>query len=285
MVSIELELPDDFLLEENRNGYLVTKKMKEVWAIELDLLNKFLQVCKKYNLEYFAESGTLLGAIRHKGFIPWDDDIDIVMFREDYIKLCEVAEKEFHNPYFFQTEFTDPGSVRGHIQIRNSLTTGIRNVEFNEECRFNQGIFIDIFPMDKIPNNSNKVDFFRRLKYMQTKMIEFSIENYRKKCSTEKNPYFQEFEELCQRYNCNSKAVQIGAIEYSCDRSDMIRNVEDYKDFVEVDFEFLKIRVPIGYRRVLTEQYGNWNECIVGNSGHGDVFFDTDVPYIKYIGG
>ena len=284
MVSIELELPDDFLFNENRNGYLVTKEMKEVWAIELDLLNRFLQVCKKYDLDYFAESGTLLGAIRHKGFIPWDDDIDVVMFRKDYIKLCEVAEKEFKSPYFFQTEYTDPGSIRGHAQLRNSLTTGIRNVELNGDCRFNQGIFIDIFPMDRIPNNYLKSDFFRRLKYMQIKAIDFSVVNYRKNRSIEKNPYFQEYEELCQKYNCNPNAIHIGAIEYTCDRSDMIRNIEDYKNYEEVDFEFLKIHVPIGYRRILVEQYGNWNECIRGNSGHGEMFFDTDVSYTEYIG-
>mgnify|MGYP001218621471 CR=1 FL=1 len=83
------------------------------------------RICKANGLKYFADSGTLIGAIRHEGYIPWDDDIDIMMFREEYDKLCKVAPKELKYPYFFQTEYTDKGSLRGHAQIRNCKTTGI----------------------------------------------------------------------------------------------------------------------------------------------------------------
>ena len=72
----------DFLKEEYRNGYLITDKMKKVWAVELDLLSELDRVCKKYNIKYYAAFGTLLGAIRDKGFIPWDDDLDIRVFEE-----------------------------------------------------------------------------------------------------------------------------------------------------------------------------------------------------------
>lgn len=92
----------DFLKEEYRNGYLITEKMKKVWAVELDLLSELDRVCKKYNIKYYAAFGTLLGAIRDKGFIPWDDDIDVWLLRDEYERLKQVAPKEFTGKYYYQ---------------------------------------------------------------------------------------------------------------------------------------------------------------------------------------
>ncbi|WP_302782657.1 LicD family protein, partial [Acidaminococcus intestini] len=156
MITLNIKLPDHFLDEEVQDGFLVSQKRKEVWAVELDLLTEFDRVCKKYKLRYFADGGTLLGAIRHGGFIPWDDDIDLAMFRDDYDKLCSIALHEFKNPYFFQTEYTDRGSLRGHAQLRNSNTTAILRNSLNCKYKFNQGIFIDIFPMDSVTENQSK---------------------------------------------------------------------------------------------------------------------------------
>ena len=75
MVELKIKLPDSFFYEEERDGYWVSSEIKELWAVQLDLLNEFDRVCKKYNLKYILDFGTLLGAIRHKGFIPWDDDL------------------------------------------------------------------------------------------------------------------------------------------------------------------------------------------------------------------
>ena len=159
MVDLNIELPKGFLEEEVRCGYTVTRKMKEVWAVELDLLKEFKRVCNKYDLKYCADGGTLLGAIRHQGFIPWDDDLDIAMLRKDFEKLNEVAPAEFKKPYFWQTEETDKGSARGHAQLRNSDTTGIIKNEYEHQRNnnFNQGIFIDIFPFDTVIDSEEKL--------------------------------------------------------------------------------------------------------------------------------
>ena len=86
-MNIKLSLPEGFLEEEVRCDYTVSKEMKKVWAVELDLLAEFQRVCKLHDIKYSVCGGTLLGAIRHKGFIPWDDDIDVMMMREEYEKL------------------------------------------------------------------------------------------------------------------------------------------------------------------------------------------------------
>ena len=147
MVKLNLEIPEGWLEPEEKWGFQVTRQRKEIWAVELDLLHELDRVCKKHGLTFFADSGTMLGAIRHKGFIPWDDDIDVAMMRDEYEQLCKIAGEEFSYPYFFQTEYTDHGTLRGHAQLRNSMTTAVLKDENHTQYPFNQGIFIDIFPL------------------------------------------------------------------------------------------------------------------------------------------
>ena len=101
-MNIKLDIPAGFFEGEERCGYYVSPEMKKVWAVELDLLSEFARVCKKHNLKWWICYGTLLGAVRHKGFIPWDDDVDVVMMRSEYDKLCEVSREEFRHPYSLQ---------------------------------------------------------------------------------------------------------------------------------------------------------------------------------------
>ena len=105
MVDLQIDLPQNFLDEEEISGYLVTSQMKEVWAVELDLMAQLDRVCRENGLTYFAGAGTLLGAVRHHGFIPWDDDMDFYMLREDYNKLIGLAN-EFKEPYFLQNTYS-----------------------------------------------------------------------------------------------------------------------------------------------------------------------------------
>lgn len=135
-----------FFKEEIKDGFLVDTTRKKVWAIEIDLLLQLDRVCKKYGLKYYLMFGSLLGAVRHKGFIPWDDDLDVCMPRKDYEKLLKVAPSEFKEPYFFQIPETDPGYYYTFAKIRNSNTSAF--LELFKNQRFNMGLLVDVFPMD-----------------------------------------------------------------------------------------------------------------------------------------
>jgi lipopolysaccharide cholinephosphotransferase len=144
-------VPNGFLNEEIRLDYMVSAQMKKVWAIEIDLVQELLRVCDTYHLKCWMDGGTLLGAVRHKGFIPWDDDIDMIMFREDYDTLVNLAAKEFKSPYFLQTVYSDKSYTRTFARLRNINTAAIQ--VYGMDRTFNHGIFIDIFVLDGISSD------------------------------------------------------------------------------------------------------------------------------------
>lgn len=118
------------------------------------ILDEIDRICRKYNINYFLDSGTAIGAIRHKGFIPWDDDADVGMIRQEYEKFLKVATKELGEAFFLQTRNTDPGYEKYSAKIR------LNNTYFpeprNENMNIHQGIFVDIFPFDCISDDRNE---------------------------------------------------------------------------------------------------------------------------------
>lgn len=102
--------PENFYREEIRSGYKISPEMKKIWACQLNLLAELQKVCDRNGLKYWLDSGSLLGAIRHQGYIPWDDDIDVVMFRDDYDRLVKLSKEELGHLLSF----------RQHIPKRSS---------------------------------------------------------------------------------------------------------------------------------------------------------------------
>jgi lipopolysaccharide cholinephosphotransferase len=300
MVNLKIQLPEHFLDEEVRCDYLVTHEMKEVWAVELDLLAELLRVCKKHNIKIFASGGTMLGAVRHKGFIPWDDDIDMAMFREDYDKLCDVAPLEFSYPYFFQTEYTDKGSLRGHAQLRNSETTGILSSEFKNKLTFNQGIFLDIFPLDNVIDDERKFQkqkkkaiWFRKISTLCSSLstryhsngnqikvfiktiLHFLFNNLFKFLEVF---FYNRFESVCQKYNSH-QTEKISPLVLNFRLKSNIRYREDFTDVCDMNFEFMTIPVGTGFDHSLSEMYGNYRVFEKGTSLHGEIILDTNKSY------
>lgn len=306
MVSLKLEIPEGFYEEEIESDFIITRKRKEVWAVELDLLSELLKVCIKHNLTIFADGGTILGAVRHKGFIPWDDDIDMMMMREDYEKLCRIASSEFSHPYFFQTEFSDPGSLRGHAQLRNSNTTGILKSEYNEKYGFNQGIFIDVFPLDSAPddyddlesvqgNTSAYLNMARKrarfttryvdkgggIKRVLKKMIHIILSN--NTINSCFDSYYSLYERECKKSNNVYTKRVAKFFDVTENKKKQVWNREWFESVVWTQFEFMTIPLPNGYERILESFFGDWKTPVRLNNTHGGVFFDTSHSYKEYL--
>lgn len=127
-----------------------TNITKKVQSYEIDILQQIDRICKKYEIEYFGIGGTALGAVRHRGFVPWDDDIDIGMARKDYEIFLSVAEKELPAGYHVQNYYTEPSSPFYFTKIRKDHTKFVEY--YLKDYKMHQGIFVDIFPFDNIPD-------------------------------------------------------------------------------------------------------------------------------------
>ena len=119
----------------------------------IEILDKVVRICNKHHLEYFITGGTCLGAVRHKGFIPWDDDIDMVMPREDYEKFIEIAKDELDDKYFLDCYKTNKDNHFTFIKIRKNNTTFVMGYKY--PCH--NGFFLDIFPLDYNDNKESKM--------------------------------------------------------------------------------------------------------------------------------
>lgn len=148
----------------NNKEKWVQCSLREAQMIMLDILQEVSRICDENNIEYFLAEGTLLGAIRHKGFIPWDDDLDIGMTRENYNKFLKVAPKSIKEGFFVQTVDSDKEYKLYHIPLK-VRKNGTLLEEFGEENeKYHRGIYIDIFPFDKIPQSRFK--YFIQKKFL-----------------------------------------------------------------------------------------------------------------------
>ena len=131
-----------------------------VWETELDILDAIDRICRRNNLKYSLAYGTLLGAVRHGGFIPWDDDIDIIMPREDYNIFLNAWEKEHPDEYILQNKYTEKNFTQNFSKIRKYHSTFLHSYE-EAKKGYHTGIFVDVFPGDKIPTSAlaRKIQF------------------------------------------------------------------------------------------------------------------------------
>ena len=127
----------------------IDANLRKAQMVMLTILIEFDKICEKHKIMYWIDYGTLLGAIRHKGFIPWDDDIDISIPRKEYNRLLHVIESELPETMFFQTKKTDPTFCNNIARIRDK--NSIMHVDYYKGEH--SGIFIDIFPVDTINEN------------------------------------------------------------------------------------------------------------------------------------
>lgn len=287
-------LGEDFFKEEVRCEYLISQKMKYTWAMQLDLYLVFAEICEKYNLSYFIFYGGLLGAIRHNGFIPWDDDIDVAMPREDYDIFMQVANNELTEPYALQTPYTYPNCFYSVATMRNSM--GTFTPEIFKKLDYNKGIPLDIFPIDKCDPNTyekDRISIYEKIKVcsnwmkrkggIDTKLIQKDIELYGidnpldawesiHRIAT--NPLYKE-----------SDYCGIPTLVANIKRKPKIFPLNCFNGSILHKFEGINVKIPVGFDCILSVIYGNYmsfpplEERGIKTNG---IIYDPYVPYKEY---
>ena len=277
--------------DEIRNGVLVTTDRKKIWNVEMELLDFLKNLCQKHGIRYFAMYGTLIGTIRHRGFIPWDDDIDVGMLRPDYNRFVRIAREEIEEPYFLQNMYSD--RMIQFSKIRDSRTTA---VEFSD-WPMNQGIFIDIFPLDTAPDGSmemERVYAVQRELWMAVRAPEDVESGLAQGATTqsgedvlrrmiamptkERMAIFESFMELC-----SDKSSQVGLFSSFMRGGGSSWKRAWFESVEELPFELSTISVPIGYEDFLHSHYGEYSLMKRVANEHAGAVFSADIPYTEYL--
>ncbi len=149
---------------------MTREELRRMQLIQLELLLEVDRICTKHHISYSVEGGTLLGTVRHGGFIPWDDDVDIAMVRSEYRRFCKVCQKELDSEkYFFQNHDTDPEYRWGYAKVLKNGTSFVRYGQ--EHMKMRRGVYVEIFPMDGIPESFIEKKFFNFLRVCCRKVM------------------------------------------------------------------------------------------------------------------
>lgn len=244
---------------------------------ELDMLKEFLKICENHNLKYFMAGGTFLGAVRHKGFIPWDDDIDIGMYRQDYDKFLEVAEKELSYPYKIQTY---KNCKSHHYYFSHIIDTRYKVRRMGSLDKREEYIWIDIFPYDGLPKGRVKA-FIIYMKLLFCRfcyhMAYFDKINTARKDRAKWQIIVIRFLSLIHRiikFDKNKWRNKIDRLlkQNEIDKCDKVMSFmgvklqkeifpkEVYEDLIDYEFEGMKLKGPRNFEGVLSQMYGNYME-------------------------
>ncbi len=300
-----LKISPDFFKMEVREGFPVGELMKRNWAAQLQVLEDVRELCDKHDIKWFAYSGTLLGAVRHKGFIPWDDDIDICMVGEDFIKFLYYAKDELDQKYIHLSPY-DRGdwSQRTIFRIANADCMNFGSERMDEWFNCPLAIGTDIFPFYYVPRDKKKEEFIVNLlqnieslyalneytvKHLkmgdveaakaQEDLIAASIIGLQQETGftfTADRPLANQlcmlYDQVC-RFTVEDEADYVTRYSAFLEDRKWVFSKELFNETVMLPFEMINLPAPKNYTSVLIPQYGD-NYMIPSRKGAAH-----DYPY------
>ena len=288
-----INFPIKYFDAETRDDFFIESMMKRAWAVQIDLLQIIDEICKDNHITYFADSGTLLGAVRHKGFIPWDDDIDIAMTRTEYNRFISIAEaelKKVDSNLRLHTVYNEESYTNCYARVVNShsINFGKEHMDRWYGCPYIVGI--DVFPMDNLPKNKDEetviVELIKTLLYVsliwdnssitcdKKELLESTISLINKKIDYNgnvRNQILRIVDELCTLYNNDSD--ELTCYPFFINNSRLRFPAKCYQKVVQLPFENIIVPAPADYDTVLKAEYGDYMTPVRGGADHEYPFY------------
>lgn len=251
--------------------------LRQVQLVQLEIAKEIKRVCEELGINYFLDSGTLLGAVRHKGFIPWDDDLDMGMLRDDYERFVKEGPNVLRDGYYIQTYSSDKAYDNIFLKVRKKNT--IYREAFSPKSLKNNGVYVDIFPYDEYPDDedirkeqgpilddyrmqifakmgtrpwshlNNKIDIFK----VKIKMVGYKL----KSLFISKEKLFERYEKEIRRFN-GEKTECYHVHSSACPYGKWVISSCCFNEYIELPFEDDFFKCPANYDLYLKEAYGDY---------------------------
>ncbi|MCQ2970032.1 MAG: LicD family protein [archaeon] len=248
------------------------KTLKHLQSLELMILKDFIKICEENNLTYYMYAGSLLGTIRHNGFIPWDDDLDVIMFRDDFEKFKKIFISSQSDKYELLSNETE----KDYFHLLSKLM--LKNTKFEEDwvnqVDFHIGINMDIFVLDDLANGKFKRNYQLKKSFLYNKLLimskiklndlPFSTKVITHACYHILNLFGIKPSKINKRclnflnkYK-NPDAEFVFDISANADEYPQIFRRDDFKSIIKVKFEDIEVNVPVNYDHILKSLYGDY---------------------------
>ncbi len=288
-----LEFPEHFWKEECRIGFYVPEAMKRAWALQLTILEMILEVADKHGIKVWLDYGTLLGAVRHHGYIPWDDDIDISVMRRDYVPLLRYLKEELPEPYEVRSIYTLPdfNQPKAVVANRKKLDFGNDPAEkliTDQQYGFPSTTWVDIYPLDYVSSDPKMAGTIKEL-YLVAHGIAYGMDLLKQSGELEES--LSVLEELSStkvkrdenlRNSIWMLAEKIATMTTKKEASHVFwypdfmhvsdpyrRPLSAYSKTLFIEYELLQAPIPVGYDTILRSVYGdNYATPVKGKSAH-----------------
>lgn len=273
------------------------KDLEIIQKNELIILKEIKRICDKHNITYYLSSGTLLGAIRHGGFIPWDDDIDVEMPLPDYRRFLKICKNELEDRFFLQNYKTDPNDHQSFTKIRMNNTTFMP--VHHTKHHIHHGFWLDIFPVVSIPKSEGLLKLKKKIVQISNycQIGDFMLANYDEFYGFMGPKLFKMvliFNKLPMRFR---QLVHTLLLSFVCSKpkadhrlaliwttiDELPENI--YEELIDYTFEDDKFKIPKKFDAYLTKMFGDYMQFPPEDQrkGHGTFIVDENKDYTHYL--